>query len=869
MPEVGETFLGFRLVDELGRGSFARVFLAEQEILAGRQVALKVSVRPNREADRLARLQHANVVPVYSVHPAPPVQVICMPYLGRQTIADQLRLHRLSNPSSELGRRRHTLARKGNLTVAGSGSRPPGKPAASDPGLTRVVAPSPQAASLIGDIPAVLRVLARLADGLAHAHDRGVLHLDLKPANVLLADSGEPMLLDFNLAFDAREPNREMVGGTVPYMAPEQLIDFRSRGKGGIDARTDLYSLGVMAFEMLCGYVPFPVSTRALLDFDGLIATRRAGPPSLREVNPDVSPAVEAIVHKLLAPDAADRYQCAADLREDVERQLADRPLMFAREWSVVERFGKWRRSHPRALGRIVAAVLLGVACGFGGVAYWYAADRAVTDARQKAQQTHASLATLRLDLINLDDNRRRQAAIARAADLLGSHGLPDDPNWKQRPALLRLSGAGRAELAGDLGELLLLLAHARWQEARVKPDADRRAVAAELLRLNHLAGDCFPEGSAPSFLARQRAELAAAVVGAPAPERAADRSLTARDLFLEAVAEVAEGKYHTAVPLLEKAVAGQPDHAAAQFRLAYCRQQLGEYTAAVERYKVAATLMPDDPRPAFNRGVCYGRIPRRERKAEDEFTRVLELDPDNGEAYYQRAVVRCQLRKIREAEADLNEALARNAPVIAARSLRGRLREALGDKAGAAADLTAANAATPTCEMDYIARGCNRLWTDPDAALADFRAAATLNPRSIAALQNQAHVLSEKKHDDAAALGVMDRAVELYREYAPARAGRAVLLARLGRRDAAHKEAEQAQLLSEDWAVTYQAACVYALTSKTHPEDRKKALELLGRAYADGFRAVYKLDRDPDLAPIRGTPEFAKLASSMKNLAQ
>src|SRR5438270_420119 len=117
----------------------------------------------------------------------------------------------------------------------GPGPRPSASPAGGDPGPARVVAPDPQAAPLIGDVPAALRVLAKLADGLAHAHSRGVLHLDLKPANVLLADSGEPMLLDFNLAFDAREPKREMVGGTVPYMAPEQLIDFRSRGKGHID----------------------------------------------------------------------------------------------------------------------------------------------------------------------------------------------------------------------------------------------------------------------------------------------------------------------------------------------------------------------------------------------------------------------------------------------------------------------------------------------------------------------------------------------------------------------------------------------------------------------------------------------------------
>src|SRR5438067_1542155 len=157
MPEVGETFLGFRLVGELGRGSFARVFLAEQEVLAGRQVALKITLRSNREAERLARLQHANVVPVYSVHSAPPVQVICMPFLGRLTIADQLRLHRLVNSSPEPVRRQGGT-RKGSSTVAGAGSRPDSRvTAAPDSGPAHRSEPAPPTGSFVGDVPAVLR----------------------------------------------------------------------------------------------------------------------------------------------------------------------------------------------------------------------------------------------------------------------------------------------------------------------------------------------------------------------------------------------------------------------------------------------------------------------------------------------------------------------------------------------------------------------------------------------------------------------------------------------------------------------------------------------------------------------------------------
>src|SRR5580698_7273326 len=83
--QVGDRIQGFELVEELGQGAFARVFLAKQESLAHRPVALKVTLRPTREAERLARLQHTHIVPVYSIHDAAPIQVICMPFLGRRT----------------------------------------------------------------------------------------------------------------------------------------------------------------------------------------------------------------------------------------------------------------------------------------------------------------------------------------------------------------------------------------------------------------------------------------------------------------------------------------------------------------------------------------------------------------------------------------------------------------------------------------------------------------------------------------------------------------------------------------------------------------------------------------------------------------
>ncbi len=124
-PRVGDVVQGFKLVGELGRGAFARVFLAHQEALADRPVALKITQRPTREAERLARLQHTNVVPVYSVHADGPVQLICMPYLGRVTIADLLRAYHTDSAAASRARKASTVRAGAARPPTASRTRPP------------------------------------------------------------------------------------------------------------------------------------------------------------------------------------------------------------------------------------------------------------------------------------------------------------------------------------------------------------------------------------------------------------------------------------------------------------------------------------------------------------------------------------------------------------------------------------------------------------------------------------------------------------------------------------------------------------------------------------------------------------------------
>src|SRR5260221_5587323 len=131
-------------------------------------------------------------------------------------------------------------------------------------------------------VEAILWIGARLADGLAHAHERGILHRDLKPANVLLTDEGQPMLLDFNLAEDTKlrcEGTVAHAGGTLPYMSPEQMAGLVAGG-ARVDARSDIYSLGVILFELLTGRHPFGTHLGPLPQvIDRMIEDRRQTPP--------------------------------------------------------------------------------------------------------------------------------------------------------------------------------------------------------------------------------------------------------------------------------------------------------------------------------------------------------------------------------------------------------------------------------------------------------------------------------------------------------------------------------------------------------------------------------------------------------------
>ena len=165
--------------------------------------------------------------------------------------------------------------------------------------------------------PEAARIAAALADALAHAHARLILHRDIKPANIILTPDRGPVLVDFGLGLDeagADGSELGVVSGTPAYMAPEQVAGAAHR----IDGRTDIYSLGVVLYEMLCGRLPFRASNTAEL----LRQVRDDEPQPPRQLRRDIPPELESACLKAMAKRLQDRYTTAADFADDLRRVL-------------------------------------------------------------------------------------------------------------------------------------------------------------------------------------------------------------------------------------------------------------------------------------------------------------------------------------------------------------------------------------------------------------------------------------------------------------------------------------------------------------------------------------------------------------------
>lgn len=311
---------GYEVLGKLGQGGMGVVYKA-RDLKLGRTVALKMVlhgehadepelVRFLTEAEAVAQLQHVNVVPLFESGRHNGLPYFTLEFIDGGTLADRLRDHPLS----------------------------------------------PREAA---------RVVEQIAHGVQHAHERGILHRDLKPGNVLLTREGTPRVTDFGLAkrldVGTALTATGNVMGTPSYMAPEQARGDSKR----VGPTADVYALGAILYECLTGRPPFRAATMA----ETLFQVIGDEPVPLRSLAPKCPRDLETVCQKCLQKIPERRYASAQELADDLRRVQNGEPIQ-ARPVGPVERAVKWARRRPTVAALVAVGVLLLVGAVVGSVLY-------------------------------------------------------------------------------------------------------------------------------------------------------------------------------------------------------------------------------------------------------------------------------------------------------------------------------------------------------------------------------------------------------------------------------------------------------------------------------------------------------------------
>jgi serine/threonine protein kinase/WD40 repeat protein len=382
----------FRILREIGRGGMGIVYEAEQRSL-GRRVALKIlpfaaALDPKQlqrfknEAQAAAQLHHTNIVPVYGVGCERGVHYYAMQYIEGRTMAALIRELRQFAGLEAADGSTAAMSALANELLSGHwapAKRSAGKqacPAEDAPGpcqptpsaLIDATAPAgPPSTQPSSTSPGFFRTVAHLgvqaAEALEHAHSKGIIHRDTKPANLLIDASGNLWITDFGLARMVSEAGLTMTGdllGTLRYMSPEQALAKRVP----VDQRTDIYSLGVTLYELLTLRPAYDGLDRQ--EIMQQIAFEEPRPP--RRWNKTIPVELETIVRKAIGKNAAERYATAQELADDLRRFLDDKPIR-AKKPTLLDWTRKWARRHPGIVGTAIAGLL--VVVGILAVSTW------------------------------------------------------------------------------------------------------------------------------------------------------------------------------------------------------------------------------------------------------------------------------------------------------------------------------------------------------------------------------------------------------------------------------------------------------------------------------------------------------------------
>jgi tetratricopeptide (TPR) repeat protein len=553
----------YRIIRLIGEGGMGAVYEAEQE-RPHRTIALKV-IRPGlstpellrrfeQESEALGRLQHAGIAQIHEAGTADagfgPQPYFAMEFIRGRSLREYIKERHLNTRDR-------------------------------------------------------LEVMAKVCEAVHHAHQRGLIHRDLKPGNILVDETGQPKILDFGVArvtdSDTRATLHTYVGeivGTLPYMSPEQVLADPLE----IDRRSDVYALGVILYELLADRLPYTISRKL---HEAVQTIREEDPLPLSSISPAYRGDIETIVAIALEKDKSRRYASAAALAADIQRYLNDEPVI-ARPPSVTYQVQKFARRH-KALVTGVAAVFVVLVAGIIGTT-WQAAratqERNLAVAEKQRADTEAAIAKAVNEFLQND-------LLAQAsANMQARPNTKPDPDLKVRTALDRAAMriASRFEQQPLVEASIRQTIGSTYRDLGVYPEAEQQIGRALDLRRR--------------------------VLGKEHPSTLASMSGLGQVYLLE-------GKYAQAEPLLTNVRAygrrvwgeAHPDTLLAMNDLAELYRLQGKYEQAEPlilevlnaQRRSAGEEHPDTLETMNNLGVLY-RLQAKYDQAEPLYTRILDV---------------------------------------------------------------------------------------------------------------------------------------------------------------------------------------------------------------------------------------------------
>jgi len=595
-PGLPETIGRYRILRQLGEGGMGIVYEAEQEN-PRRTVAVKVI---------------------------------------RAGLTTPVLLRRFEHEAQTLGKLQHPGIAQ--VFEAGTASTPLGE----QPFFAMEFIRGPNLREWVADKnPSVtqrLEMMARVCDAVHHAHQKGVIHRDLKPGNILVNESGQPKVLDFGVA-RVTDPDLQMstfqtdVGqlvGTIQYMSPEQASN-----SDDLDTRSDVYALGVILYEVLASKLPYRTSARNLPEAVRMILEE--DPSSLSTVRRDLRGDVETIVAKALEKERERRYESAEQLAADVRRYLRDEPIV-ARPPSRLYQIHKFARRNRALVGGVAAAFVLLVAGTV--VSTWQAvrakrAEKVAAAERDRANveaETAGEVAAFLQSLFEISNPDESRGEEITARDMLDRGAARIEEELRDQPAV-------QARLMGRMGHTYTKLGvfdeasrllHAAVDGFFALDPPDEKGAAQSL---ENLAEVYFNRGDLDSaeVMLRKTLETRMRLLGPDAADVGATISNLGTLMW-------GRGRYAEADSLLTLSVAiaektDTPEQFAHRLHnLAAVRGYRGDDEASIEMYRRVIAIRedalgdhPELARSIANLAVAYSRLGRND-EAEPLFLRALAM---------------------------------------------------------------------------------------------------------------------------------------------------------------------------------------------------------------------------------------------------